>query len=184
MNLELLQTLGKVKNYKKGELVCIEKEEGHTAYLLLEGQVSILLRSFHDQPKTVATLDPGAIFGEMSLLENKPRNASVMAQSENVMVLEIAKQNFLQILKSDKNIAYNLLCTLQSRMDKELDDMYRGQIAYVAEIRRDTLYNQIKKLSCEQFAAIIEKDADHAMRLLKFLSHSLAEINKKNANEK
>lgn len=179
MNLELLQSLGKVKKFSRGEFVCLEQEEGATAYLLLQGSVEVKLSSFRDKPKTVATLEQGVIFGEMSLLENKPRNASVVAATDQIMVLEIEKSNFLKILKSDKEIAYNLLRTLLGRMEKELDNMYRAKLAYVVEFRKNSLYQQIQSLSCEQFAAIIEKDSEYALKLLKFLSHSLAEINQK-----
>lgn len=182
MNVELLKGLGKVKQYKYGEFVCVEGEMGNTAYLLLEGKVEVRLGSFKDEPKTVAVLVPGAVFGEMSLLENKPRNASVVTATNTLLVLEIEKSNFLQILKSDKEIAYNLLKTLLGRMEKEMDEIYRVKLAYVAEIRRNPLFQQIKDLSCEQFAAIIDQDSEHALRLLKFVSHTLAEINQKNIN--
>ena len=72
MKLEILKTLGKVKKYQKGEFVCVENEGGNCAFLLLEGNVTIMLKSFADKPKIVATLSEGTIFGEMSLLENKP----------------------------------------------------------------------------------------------------------------
>lgn len=182
MNLELLQSLGKVKSFHKGEFVCVEKEEGETAYLLLQGTVDVKLSSFQDKPKTVAVLEPGVIFGEMSLLENKPRNASVVAAADQVMVLEIEKSNFLNILKSDKEIAYKLLRTLLGRMEKELDDIYRSKLAYVVEFRKNSLYQQIQGLSHDQFASIIDKDSEYALTLLKFLSHSLAEINQKFVN--
>ena len=177
MNIELLRTLGKVKKYRQGEFICVENEEGNCAFLLLSGNVNIMLRSFQDKPKIVATLSEGTIFGEMSLLENKPRNASVIAATEQILVLEIEKTNFLQILKSEKEIAYNLLKTLLERMESEMERMYRANIAYVTEFRRNKLYQQIHGLSCEQFGTIIEKDTDNALKMLKFLSHSLAEIN-------
>ena len=177
MNLELLQTLGKVKQYEKGEFVCMENDEGYTAYLLLSGEVDVLLKSFYDKPKVVAHLKQGTIFGEMSLLENKPRNASVIATTDMIKVLEIEKSNFLAILKTDKQIAYNLFQTLLGRMEKEMDSMYRANIAYVSEFRRNKLYRQMQGIGSEQFAIIIEKDSDYALQLLKFLSHSLAEIN-------
>ena len=177
MKLEILKTLGKVKKYQKGEFVCVENEEGNCAFLLLEGNVTIMLKSFADKPKIVATLSEGTIFGELSLLENKPRNASVVAATDGIMVLEIEKSNFLSILKTEKEIAFNLLKTLLGRMENEMDRMYRTNIAYVTEFRRNKLYQQIKGLSCEQFGMVIEKDSDNALKMLKFLSHSLSEIN-------
>lgn len=91
MNIELLKTLGKVRKYNQGQFICLEKEEGNTAYLLLQGRTDIILGSFRDASQKVAQLQPGVIFGEMSLLENKKRNASVQAAVDNTMVLEIEK---------------------------------------------------------------------------------------------
>ena len=50
MKLEILKTLGKVKQYQKGEFVCAENEEGNCAFLLLQGNVTIMLKSFSDKP--------------------------------------------------------------------------------------------------------------------------------------
>ena len=68
MNIELLRTLGKVKKFNKGEFICLEKEAGNTAYLLLQGKAEVIFRSFEDRNHKVAELHPGAFFGEMSLL--------------------------------------------------------------------------------------------------------------------
>jgi len=181
MNVALLKTLGTVKQYNQGEFICVEKEEGETAFLLLTGSADVLLRSFGDQPKCVATLKAGTIFGEMSLLENKPRNASVVVSSSTLQALEIKKSNFLRILKFDTSLGYGLLQTLLSRMDKEMDDMYRANIAYVNKIRSDKNYQVIKALNEEQFASILQKDDQQALTLLKYLSHTLAEINIQNS---
>ena len=135
-----------------------------------------MLNSFGDAPKIVAKLQPGSIFGEMSLLENKPRNASAVAMEDNTFVLEMKKEDFLKVLSADSEIAYNLLRTLSARTEKCLEDMKRVKIAYVAEYRRNKLYCQIQNLTREQFQTIIEQDSDHALRLLTFLSHSLAEM--------
>ena len=65
MNIKQLQECGVVKKYNQGEFICLENEEGSTAFLLLQGRVEVKLSSFHDKPKQVAILEPGVIFGEM-----------------------------------------------------------------------------------------------------------------------
>ena len=94
MNIELLRTLGKVKKFNKGEFICLEKEAGNMAYLLLQGKTEVIFRSFEDNNYRVAELQPGTFFGEMSLLENKVRNASVQSTVDNTLVLEIEKSIF------------------------------------------------------------------------------------------
>ena len=177
MNIELLKTLGKIKKFNKGDFICTENETGNTAYLLLQGDVDVVLGSFTDAIRTVTQLQPGTIFGEMSLLENKPRNASIIACGDNTLVLEIEKSNFLSILKSDKEIAWNLLCTLMDRMEKLMLFNNLKDFVFVAGYKKNRYYMQLTKLSQDQFGAIIDKDGEYATKLLKFLSSSLAEMN-------
>lgn len=177
MNVELLRSLGNVKKFNQGEFICLERETGNTAYLLLQGKTDIICGSFEDKNCRVAVLHPGAVFGEMSLLENKVRNASVQAAVNDTLVLEIEKSNFLSILQADSEIAWNLMNTLLARMEKMMDEMKLSCFAPIAGYRRNSFYIQLKELNREQFGQIIEQDSEYAFKLLKFLSSSLAEMN-------
>ena len=106
----------------------------------------------------------------MPQFENKPRNASIIARSDETMVLEIEKSNFLSILTTDKEIAWNLLCTLLDRMEKLMLFNDLKDFVFVAGYKKNRYYTQLTKLSKEQFGAIIDKDGEYAIKLLKFLS--------------
>lgn len=175
MNIALLQTLGNVKKYKRDDIICMEGQEGETAYLLLQGKVEVILGSFQNKPTSVAVLPTGTIFGEMSLLENKPRSASIIVYSNEALVLELTKYNFLAILKTDADIAYNLLRTMLNRMNNLLEQLIYKDNSFTRSIKSDSYYIQISNLSKEQFEAIINKDSAHALTLLKFLSFKLAQ---------
>lgn len=177
MNIELLRTLGKVKKFNEGEFICLEKETGNTAYLLLQGKAEVIFCSFEDSNHRVAALKPGAFFGEMSLLENKVRNASVQAKVDNTLVLEIEKSNFFKILQTDSQIAWNLMNTLLTRMENMMGDLRFSSFASVAGYKKNALYLQIKKLNEEQFVQIAMTDTEYAYKLLRFLSGALAEMN-------
>lgn len=176
MNVEMLKRLGDVKTYERNAIICLEKQEGHTAYLLLQGKVEVVLGSFGQNPKSIALLSPGVIFGEMSLLEDKPRSASVIVSSRDASVLELTKNNFLTILECNADIAFNLLQTMLKRMNGLLEQIQFKNITFVRSIRMDSRYIQISGLSMEQFENIINKDSSYALTLLKFLSHLLAQI--------
>lgn len=184
MNIELLKTKGRVKKFSKDEFICMEKEAGNTAYLLLQGRAEVIFASFEDKTHRVAVLKPGAFFGEMSLLEDKVRNASVQAKTDDTLVLEIEKSNFFEILQADSSIAWNLLNTLLSRMENMMSDMRLSSYASVAGYKKNALYLQIKKLNEEQFAQIVLKDKEYAYKLLRFLSSALAEMNEDMLEEK
>lgn len=177
MNLELLRTMGNVKKFNQGDFICIEGEAGNTAYLLLQGYADVIIGSFGDSNQRVAVLRPGTFFGEMSLLENKVRNASVQARTDDTLVLEIEKSNFFEILQADSQLAWNLLRTLLTRMDDMMSDLRFSSYAALAGYKKNSLYVQISKLNQEQFAQITMKDPEYAYKLLRFLSSALSEMN-------
>lgn len=174
MNIKRLQECGTSKIYHEGEFICTEKEQGHTAFLLLQGWAEVKLKGFQNEQRVVANLKPGVIFGEMSLLENKPRNASVVVSTEKAVVLTIDKENFISILKADSEMAFHLLRTLVTRTENCLDELKGINIPFIVSFRRDKMYTQIQNLSLEQFQVIIKEDSEYALKLLKFLSHALA----------
>ena len=177
MNIEAFKSLGHLKQFTIGEFICTEKEEGDTAYLLLQGMVDIIRDAHLKSPEQIARLRPGVVFGEMSLLENKPRNASVIAATDDVIVLELTKDNFLSIINYDKEIAWNLLRTLLNRTETGIQNCPFGSLAFVTNFKNNTYYLQLQRMSCEQFYDIIAHDGEYAMKLLKFLSSTLAQLN-------
>lgn len=57
-------------------------------YVLLKGSVEVVINSFSDQVQPLGCMQEGSFFGEMSLLEGKPRTATSVADSEETVVLE------------------------------------------------------------------------------------------------
>jgi len=177
MNIDAFKALGQLKQFTTGKYICTENEEGDTAYLLLHGMVDIVRDAHLNSPEQIARLRPGVIFGEMSLLENKPRNASAIAATDDVIVLELTKDNFLSILDYDKEIAWNLLRTLLNRTEIGIQNCPFGSLAFVTSFKSNSHYLQLQKMSCEQFYDIIAQDKEYTLKLLRFLSSTLAQLN-------
>jgi len=173
MDLEKISKCGKICNFSKYEIICLEGQPGETAYLLLKGHVNVMVGSFKDSSKIVATIRAGSLFGEMSLLENAPRSATVAAGADDTVALEIGKDDFIRLMKTEPELAYNLLRTLAGRIEDIMNKHQGYLVAYNAEVRRNVMYNQVKNLSKEQFTEIVEKDEEYALKLLKYLSHTL-----------
>lgn len=93
--------------YKKDEVIFCEYEPGNTFYFLLEGRVKVT-KILADTEKTLDVLQPGEIFGEMSILEEAPRSATMVAM-DDVKVLEFNKANFESLLTSKPELAIKLL---------------------------------------------------------------------------
>jgi CRP/FNR family transcriptional regulator, cyclic AMP receptor protein len=101
--------------FKKDDIVCCEYEPGNTFYFLLEGRLKIT-KIFADSEKTLDILQPGEIFGEMAILEEAPRSATIVAVDDVVKVLEFNRANFESLLSSKPELAIKLLKIFSRRI--------------------------------------------------------------------
>jgi small-conductance mechanosensitive channel/CRP-like cAMP-binding protein len=79
--------------FAAGEAIVRQGAAGNSMYIVLNGRVRVVLEPSDQQ---VAVIDPGGIFGEMSMLTGDPRTATVRAL-EDVRVLEITAERFREI---------------------------------------------------------------------------------------
>ena len=87
---------------------------GDTAYLIERGRVTVT-KELHGHPIVLGLLGVGEIFGEMSLIDEAPRSATVTAMEETV-VREIQREALFQSVHSDPNMALHLLRRLFARL--------------------------------------------------------------------
>lgn len=178
MDVDLLKECGKTVTYKSGQSICREGETGHSMYILLNGRAEIIINSFSDNVQSLGYLQEGSFFGEMSLLEGKPRSATIVADSDDVVVLEIAEENFSMLLLKATSITYRLLLSLNNRLNDMLDRIEKEDKRFVFQYRKNPIYNTIQKLDVRTFDAISKKDPDYVWELLKYLSSSLEKLNR------
>ena len=182
MDLAKLSKCGTIRNFGKDSFICIEGNEGHTAFLVLKGNVKVVLGTFNEKSKTLATISEGSIFGEMSMLEDAPRSATIVAGEDGVTVLEINKGDFLNLMKTEPELAYNLLRTLYNRIEATMKEAGTYLVAYSGEIRRNKYYVDISNLTLQSFTVIVAQKEDYVFKLLTYLSHTLSELNKELMN--
>lgn len=178
MDISKLSQCGTIRKYDKDSFVCIEGNEGHTAFLVLKGSVNVMLGTFSNKHRNMATIPTGAFFGEMSMLEDTPRSATIVTAEDDVILLEINKDDFIKLVKTDPELAYNILRTLYNRIEDTMNSAARYLVAYNAEIRRNHNYVEMGTISLQQFIVIIAQKEDYVIKLLRYLSHTLADLNK------
>lgn len=178
MDIDVLKTCGKTTTFKNGQVLCQEGEKGHSMFILLKGQVEISINSFSDNPQALGVMQEGSFFGEMSLLEDKPRSATIIACSDEVIVLEVMEQDFSKLLLNATSVTYRLLLTLNSRLNGMLDRLADKDKRFVYKYRKNPIYITIQKMDVRSFDAVAKKDPDYAWELLKYLSSSLEKLNR------
>jgi CRP-like cAMP-binding protein len=108
--------MGHPKRVSEGELVLIEGESGDTMFILVEGNVAISRRLGtttddrigQQHVKRLITLSAPQFFGEMSLLEDAERSATVTAATE-CEVLEISRADFEKLVELDLELGYRIV---------------------------------------------------------------------------
>jgi len=109
-------TPGRIVAVKPGELLVCEGELSDRAYQVLEGKVRVWkISSASAGCVELAQLGPGQIFGEMALVDEKPRSASVTALTEARLKV-LRRSEFLQSFHSDPDFAAALLSALTERL--------------------------------------------------------------------
>jgi signal transduction histidine kinase len=102
------------EHFSKGTIVFHEGEPGHSMYLIWAGQVAIIKGNLHE-PTILGYRGPGEIIGEMALLEDEPRSASVIAL-ESLRLLRISRENFQHWIGATPAIGVTVMASLSSRL--------------------------------------------------------------------
>ncbi len=104
------------KDYKDGDNIFEENSIGREMYVIITGKVKVI-KEKGGVETTLATLEEGEFFGEMSLFDNNPRSATVKALG-NVKLLEINQKNFLKKISRDPSLAFRMLEKMSQRIRK------------------------------------------------------------------
>ncbi len=102
-----------------GTLIVDQGQTGREAFVVLEGDIEIKRNN-----RKVATLGPGAVVGELSLLDHGPRTATAVCATDCTLLV-IDQRRFLGVLDSVPAITHKLLASLAARI-RDLDRQYFG----------------------------------------------------------
>ena len=109
-----------------GDILFYEGDGGDSAYVVESGVIAI--RHFKDEEYiTLAELKEGALFGEIALIDKRPRSATAMATSDTV-VREINKENFLEYLKSSPDVGFEIMQRLAGYARNASDVLLKARI--------------------------------------------------------
>lgn len=102
------------ESFRRGGVIIRQNEPGDKFYVIRKGEV-IVSRDPGDGPCQVAELGKGQFFGEVALVRNEPRNATVIAKSD-VELFSLTKQEFHDILKERTDFEQQIRQVLLSRL--------------------------------------------------------------------
>ena len=110
-----------VRNYNAGTVLCHENKVETTFYMILEGEVDVTKNINQLEERLLKTLRPGEFFGEMGLIHDAPRAATVTAKT-NLAVLELEKEAFEDVLKHSASVSMAMVREISNRL-RDNDEM-------------------------------------------------------------
>ncbi len=103
------------RTYKAKQIIIREGDFGREVYLIIAGKVVVTEKVNKGSYRVLNSLGPGEIFGEMALLEQQARSATLIAAIPTKL-LALSPENFEKIFKSHPRWAFKILTALGKRI--------------------------------------------------------------------
>ncbi len=109
-HLKRVASVGRTRRFASGTAIVRAGDAGTAFYVLIDGAARVV--TARGRPRR---LGPGDFFGEMSLLDDSPRSADVVAEGE-VLALTISPTAFGKLVRGEPGLAHELLKVLAARL--------------------------------------------------------------------
>jgi CRP/FNR family cyclic AMP-dependent transcriptional regulator len=179
-DLEAIASLLIERRFPRHKTIVEEGLPGDYMYILCEGRVQVSKLSDDGREKILEFLEDGDFFGEMSLLDNAPRSASVRALADT-RILALSRADFLAVLRRSPDLAMAVIQELTRRL-RRVDDQASSLSFQRVEERTKGLLTRLAKedpqhtgrrvtpaLTHQQIADMIGTSRETVTRALKLL---------------
>jgi CRP/FNR family transcriptional regulator, cyclic AMP receptor protein len=178
---EQLRTLATVvtrKSLARGATVLVAGDQTDSLYIILAGRLKVMMSDAEGKEVILSILGPGEFFGEMGLIDDSPRSASVVG-IEPCELLSIAKRDFNKCLAENFEMAMAVMRGLVRRLreaDRKIGslallDVY-GRVARLLLDMAETVDGQkmvTKRLPKQDIAKMIGASREMVSRVMKDL---------------
>lgn len=125
-DLDRIQSFARGRSYPRNNVIVFEEDPGDSLYVVLSGQVKVVLIGEDGREVILSTPSKGDFFGEMSLIDDEPRSAHVIAM-EDSQLLVLRREDFHQCLAAMPGIAIGLLRAMCRRL-RQADNKIGGLV--------------------------------------------------------
>jgi CRP-like cAMP-binding protein len=129
--LEKIRKVCEGASVKKEEVIFKEGDPGDKCYMILKGEVRISKFIPNIGEEALAVLREGAYFGEMALIDNFPRSAHAIANTD-VSLITLKKADLDTIFITDRELGFKFLWTFARTLSKRLRDMNDKMAGFLA----------------------------------------------------
>lgn len=118
------------RTYQPKQIIIKEGDFGKDVYLIISGKVVVAEKqSSSNKYKVLATLGAGEIFGEMAMIDNQPRSATLVAATP-CKILVLSPEDFEKIFKTHPRWSLKILSALSKRIQnafEQIQNYYTGE---------------------------------------------------------
>ncbi len=174
-----------VRTYAKGEIIFSEKEQGQEMYILVSGAVELKKKTEQGETLLKVIDEPNDFFGEMALIDERPRSATARAVSESRLFV-VDRSNFDKLILSNGSFSLKVIRKLSEHIrnsNKQISELvgldqrercYSAMVDFALQAG-ERLFNKGYKVAVPEMndwinrnAGIAKKDVErHVYRLIK-----------------
>ncbi len=121
VGLTIISSIAEEKKLRAGTPIFVEGMVGESLYILMSGDVSLLIRDEAGSEREVGRIAPFEAFGELALLGEGTRLASTKTKTDCVL-LEIQRKDFNRLQKKKPQACLKLLMAIVHSFSQRLDD--------------------------------------------------------------
>ena len=144
--LAALEQTAEMRAYESGEVIFQEGDPGDGIYIVLEGLVQVSTRVSETERRVLTRVEPGDFFGEMAILDDRPRSATASAESDT-KVYFLHRDDLIKILDQSPKLAVSLLREFSLR----LRDFNRRYVQESLQAERLTLVGRFARSIVHDF---------------------------------
>lgn len=176
-DLRAFAPLLRERRFPKGSVILMQGDPGDALYLIATGQVKVVLIGEDGREVILSVLGPGSFFGDMSLIDDQPRSAHVVAMEEATL-LQLRRDDFQARLRASPDVAISLLRELSRRLRRADDTIgslalrdVNGRIAHLLmELADDEGGDRItRRLTHATLAQMVGASRETVSRTLRIL---------------
>ncbi len=145
--LEIIARYSDFKNYKEGDIIFSEGESGGALFVVADGRVLITQKTDEEEQRDIAVFLPGESFGELNLFENKPRNASAIAEKDTTL-LAFPREGytFAEVLERHEDVCarmlYKLLAMISGRI-RQTNTLISEKTGWVDDLKNQVYLDKL-----------------------------------------
>jgi CRP/FNR family cyclic AMP-dependent transcriptional regulator len=118
--LDEISAICQEKRLNRGEYLAVEGKKGDDLFVITEGAVEVLVGEEQGSPKVLINLGTGQLIGEMSLVDQGPRSASVRAIQSPTLVQVIHHRDFHTLCQRNTHIGYVVMFNMAADLSFKL----------------------------------------------------------------